>query len=204
MARRSTGNISAVKRGTEQARPQHGSNPTVRGAGASRGRALWAWRLSHSPLSVLTSFSRTRTRYRTRTGGPSRVIRCGFVAFSVGAICGGFHKSQSEHVVGQLGCMAWIMVGSAPIQFNGSPGAPPPIASSPSLVVLMLVLDLPAFPSADYRICPAHMQCSSAAVSSEVAIDGGGRDLLILPLCREAEVWVLSVCLVSLHLGARG
>lgn len=30
---------------------------------------------------------------------------------------------------------------------------PPPIASSPSLVVLMLMLDLPAFPSADYRIC---------------------------------------------------
>lgn len=91
--------------GTEQARPQHGSNPTVRGLGAGRGRALWPRWVSHSPLSVLTSLLQDQDQVPGEGGRTVSVIRCRFVAFSVGAICGGFHRSQSEHAVGRPGCM---------------------------------------------------------------------------------------------------
>lgn len=162
MARRSTGNISAVKRGTEQARPSMdrtlrcAASGHVEDAHCGRGGCLILL------LSVLTSFSRTRTRYRTRTGGPSSVIRCGFVAFSVGAICGGFHKSQSEHAVGQLGCMAWIMVGSARIQFNGSSGGPsPPSRAVRALRVLMLVLGMTCRHSQVLTTGSALLTCSA-------------------------------------------
>lgn len=174
------------------------------GIGPGRGHTLWAgWvsRVSHSPLSVRTSFSRTRTRYRTRTGGPSSVIRCRLVAFLVGANCGGFHRSQSEHAVGQLGCMPalWYCRFSCnPIQrVHGSP------------IAAVGARALWCWTCRHSQVLTTRSACSHAVqqCSSEVAINGGRRDFYppCQTVCREAEgSWVLSVKSCLLAFGGQG
>jgi hypothetical protein len=142
--RRSTGNISAVKRGPNRLGPS--MDRTLRCATPRQVEDTHCGRVvdvSHSPLSVLTSFlqdqdqepgedGRTVQRYSLwfrRLFGwgklwrvPQQPIRacCGTTGLHVCMYCVVYHN---------------IMVGSARIQFNGSLG--PHRQSEPSLWVLL-------------------------------------------------------------------
>lgn len=103
---------------------------------------------------------------------------------------------------GTTGLHACIMVGSARIQFNGSLG--PPVASSPSLPCGCYSVDHVGIPKCLPPDLPAHMQCSSAAFSTSQQTRSQSIVEVVnftRALCREAEVWVLSGSLDSLHWG---
>lgn len=134
MARRSTGNISAVKRGTEQARPQHGSNPTVRGVGPGRGHALWAgWPGVGVSFSFVCSHFFLQDQDQVPDEG-GRTVQRYSLSFRRVFGWGNLWRVPQKPIracCGTAGLHACNVVGSAAIQFNGSLG--PRRASSPSL-----------------------------------------------------------------------
>lgn len=187
---------------TEQARPQHGSNPTVRGTEAGRGRTLWASECGCVSFSFVCSHLFLQDQDQ-EPGEGGRTVQRYSLSFRSLFGWGNLWRVPQKPIracCGTTGLHACIMVGSARIQFNGSLG--PPIASSPSLPCGCYSVDMSAFPSAYHRVCL--LTCSAAV--QRLAQQTRSQSIVDVvnftrALCREAEVWVLSGSLDSLHWG---
>lgn len=188
--RRTTGNISAVKRGPNRLGPS--MDRTLRCATPRQVEDTHCGRVvgvSHSPLSVLTSLLQDQDQEPGEDGRTVQRYSLWFRAFSVGANCGGFHSSQSEHAVGQPGCMSGMYVLCSVPQYYGRFSSNP-IQRVPGSLGPWVPIASPSLPCGCYSVghvgipkclpppdLAAHMQCSSAAVQKNaVAIYRGRRD----------------------------